>query len=286
MDRESHSAASHSVVVTGLGHVVSERCDPSPFLRIRKNRKFMGVQDDLAVIAAGKAIEDAGIAGGDLGERTGLYIAVGYIPFEQADMDELMKGSIDERGEFSMQCLSTSGYASLNPLLTFRCLSNMPAFHISVNFGVEGPYFVTYPGPGQFYIALDRAARAIENGEIDRALVAGVAHQRNFLVEHHFRRLDPPVTNLLDAGGCLVLESQAHASSRNAPARARLMEWDIRYEAHDPFRETIAPRELGADSAMGPASLPVALSLRGAATLRHELTARDGIHASSHWELM
>ena len=52
-------------------------------------------------------------------------------------------------------------FAALNPLLTFRCLSNMPAFHVSVNFDVQGPYFVTYPGAGQLYLALEEAVDAL-----------------------------------------------------------------------------------------------------------------------------
>ena len=41
----------------------------------------MGVQDDLAVVAAGQAAASAGL-GNALGERAGLYLSVGYLPFE------------------------------------------------------------------------------------------------------------------------------------------------------------------------------------------------------------
>jgi len=266
-----------SLAVTGLG-AVTGYCDPVPFLRVRKQRKFMGVQDDLAVVAAGRAIESAGLPRA-LGQRAGLYMAVGYIPFERIDMDELLKGSVDERGAFSMARFSTVGYESVNPLLTFRCLSNMPAYHVSANFDVQGPYVVTYPGAGQFYLALEEACAALKAGTIDVALVAGVAHQKNFLVQHHFARLDPPADRIEDAAACLVLER-----APDRPARAHLRELAIAYEPHNPFEETTAPRETGADPAMGPASLAVALcGAKG--TLRHELVARDGIRASSTWEL-
>ena len=38
------------VIVTGHGHVIlaDEACDPSPYLKAPKLRKYMGVQDDLA----------------------------------------------------------------------------------------------------------------------------------------------------------------------------------------------------------------------------------------------
>src|SRR5207253_861874 len=96
---------------------------------------------------------------------------------------------------------------------------NMPTFHVSVNFDVQGPYFVTYPGPGQFYLALEAACTALAEGEVDVALVGGVAHQRNYLVRYHFSRLELPVAaeDLQDAAGCLVLERAGAARARGAP---------------------------------------------------------------------
>jgi 3-oxoacyl-(acyl-carrier-protein) synthase len=253
-------------------------------LRSRKTRKFMGPQDEMAVAAAGAALEDAGLAP-NLGERAGVYFAVGFIPFERAVMDDLLAGSTDERG-FSMQRLSTAGYGSLNPLMTFRCLSNMPAFHISLNFDIQGPYFVTYPGAGQFYLALEQALLALAEESIDIALVGGVAHQKNFLVEQHFTRIQPPVSRLEDAAGCVILERAKTAGGRSAVARARLDDYSIAYRAHDPFQETPASSETGADTAMGAASLPVALCSNQGGALHHSLRSRDGIHAHSSWSIL
>jgi len=214
-----------------------------------------------------------------------VFLAVGYIPFERSDIDQLLDGSI-VNNEFSMLRMSTVGYHSLNPLLTFRCLSNMPAFHISANFNVQGPYFVTYPGAGQFYIALDQAYHALSTGTVDIAIVGGVAHQRNFLVHHHFGRVEPPVHALSDAGACLILESAAHARRRGATVRAHLSQYDLHYEPHDPFETSIVAHETGADSGMGPASLPVALNRNRQPVLSHDLVAADGTRASSVWELL
>jgi 3-oxoacyl-(acyl-carrier-protein) synthase len=272
-----------ALVVTGRGHALTALCDSTLYLKSRKNRKFMGVQDELAVIAAGKALSDAGVTQG-LGERAGIYLAVGHLPFDGQTIDELLEGSTDENG-FSMQRLSTAGYGTLNPLLTFRCLSNMPAFHISMNFDIQGPYFVTYPGAGQFYLALEQACFALDSGAIDAALVAGVAHQRNFLVEHHFSRTGSAPARLEDAAGCLLLERAADAGRRNAPVRARLMDYEIAYEAHYPFEEAVEGCETGADEAMGAASLPVAVSAGAAGLLRHELKSSDGLRACSTWSI-
>jgi hypothetical protein len=262
-------------------------CDSTPFLRQRKNRKFMGLQDELLVVAAGRALEAASLAGAPLGERAGLFLAVGYIPFEREHVDLLLDHSVDAAGAFSMPRFSTEAFSALNPLLTFRCLPNMPAFHVSVNFDVQGPCVVGYPGPGQLYVALQEAVAALDAGEIDVALVGGVAHQRNFLVEHHHARLAPPVpaASLRDAAACLVLERGGRAGGR---ARARLLELEVRYRAHDPF-EAAPPAEevvVGAEvpeGDLGAAALPALVSLNLGRDLRHRALTRDGIQARSAW---
>lgn len=278
------------VVVTGLGRALGAPSDPLPWLRVRKNRKLMGLQDDLAVVAAGRALESAGLAGASLGERAGLYVAVGSLPFERTEIDAILAASVED-GRFSMERFSTRALAAVSPLLTFRCLPNMPAFHVSAAFDVQGPSFVTYPGPGQLYVALEEACAALASGALDLALVLGVAAQRNFLVEHHHARLDPPVAaeRLGDAAGCLVLETEAGAASRGARARARPARIELAYAPHDPFaRAEHVERVSGAPAPeleLGPASLPVALASAGPGTVLHELSSRDGLRASSAWEV-
>ena len=253
-------------------------------------RKFMGVQDDLAVAAAGAALQQASLAAGVPGERVGLYVAVGHVPFEERDLTPLVEAS-REGGRFSMARFSTEGLGAVNPLLTFRVLPNMPAFHVSLNFELRGPYFVTYPGPSQFYLALEQACIALEGGTIAAALVGGVAHQRNFLVERHMARLEPPTSPecLGDAAGFLLLETEEAAVARAAPRRARLLDVRLGYTPHDPLREPPLARErfagTQAELDLGPASLPAALATWSrTGTVEHELDGRDGILARSRWE--
>lgn len=286
MDARAEAAGHDPVVVTGTGHVLGLPCDATPWLKVLKNRKFMGPQDELAVAAAGRALTRAGLRSPALGERAGLYMAVGYLPFERDQLDLLRESSTDAGG-FSMARFSTSAFNALKPLLTFRCLSNMPAFHVSLNFDLQGPYFVTYPGAGQLYLALQEAVEALQTRQIDVALVCGVAHQRNALVEHHFARLDPPVPaeSLVDAAGCFVLERAAEATR---PVIAQLLELGVAYTPIHPFEETVAfsERAEGAglpEGLLGPASLPVLLSLGAGGALRHEVETLDGLRARSAW---
>ncbi len=290
------------IVATGLSHAVLDETDatagdPVPYLRNRKSRKFMGVQDDLAVVAAGRALASAGLAGQDLGERTGLYIAVGHIPFRESDIDPVLAASVED-GRFSMKRFSSGGFQKAHPLVTFRCLPNMPAYHVSANFDVQGPYLVTYPGAGQLALALDEACAALEAGEVDTALVGGVAHQRNFLVEHHFGRVVPPVerTLLRDAGAFVVLETEERARARGAAIRGRLESLSVAYEPFDPTESMpayaehfeIDGREQTDARRLGPASVLVLLSAAWggtsrAASVKHRVRSQDGIVASSAW---
>lgn len=279
------------IVITGMGRA-GDGCDPGPFLRQRKLRKFMGRQDDMAVTAAAHALAAASLDG-SRGERTGLYMAVGYIPFETEDTERLLDASLDA-GRFSMPRFATDGFGAINPLLTFRVLPNMPAFHVSLNFDVQGPYHVSYPAAGQFYTALEEAFAALSSESIDVALVGAVADQTNGLVEHHFGRLTPPVaaSRLANAAAFLVLEREADAAARGARTAARVVEYRLEYSPVDPFagRE---PHEclardgvcLGQPQSLGPVSLPAALAGTTAARLAHRLQSRDGFDAASVWEV-
>jgi hypothetical protein len=187
-------------------------------------------------------------------ERTGLYLAVGYIPFDERDIRPVLEASVEEhpspgpsghRLAFSMRRFAGGGYQKAHPLLTFRCLPNMPAYHVSANFDVQGPYVVTYPSAGQFALALEEACVALARGSVDVALVGGVAHQRNFLVEHHFARIVPSIRReaLQDSAAFLVLETEASSDARGAHVRGRLDELDIRYRAPDLHRPLTAHEE-------------------------------------------
>ena len=287
MDPGPGSGDRDSLVVTGLGAHLIPRQGPAldgevlPWLKSRKMRKYMGKQDELAVIAAGEALRMAGAAAGDAKERVGVYLCVGYIPFERADIEALTSHSI-RGGRFSMELFSTEGIEQVNPLLTFRCLPNMPIFHVSLNFGLCGPYFVTYPGIGQFYLALERAVCALRSGEIDQALVGGVADQNNFLVDYHFDRLGRGAAARDDVAAVLCLERRGDAERRGARPRAELLELDIGYRPHDPLD---GPRTDFYEDEFGPASLGFALQNEKSNQLEHEAKTRDGFTARSRWRL-
>jgi 3-oxoacyl-(acyl-carrier-protein) synthase len=275
MDTASETRFSDSVALKGIGTIVAPQkaefetaVDVMPWLKSRKMRKFMGKQDQLAVIAAGMAARNAGISDEDLRLRTGLYLCVGSIPFEREEIETIAKNSSDN-GEFSMERFSTKGFDEVNPLLTFRCLPNMPIFHVSLNLNIQGPYFITYPGPGQFYLALEQAVFALESGEIEYAFVGGVADQNNFLVQHHFHRLGFDASQLQDAAGFLCLKKEN--------VQRGLVKYKIQYNP-DKADGTSAVQRFGA------ATLPILLEQNHGRFSDH-LKTMDGIEAESEWLL-
>ncbi len=273
-----------------------------PFLKSRKTLKFMGKQDKLAVAAAGKALRGAAIPAAEFRAGLGVYLAVGYIPFERADIDVLAGNSLRD-GAFSMERFSHAALDQINPLLTFRCLPNMPLFHVSLNFGIQGPSFVTYPGAGQFCLALERAAKALRSGKVAHALVGGVADQENFLVDFHLSRgAATRGWKARDAAAFLCLEKSSTAEARGAAILMELVSLELGYRPHDPFtapqpQEEILAWASGSYRAdpeslhWGPASPALLLGRIGAQdrigrqVLTHTLNTLDGIQAKSEWRM-
>lgn len=291
MDQGSETPTANSLIISGVGCAVGMPCPSERYLKTPKSRKFMGKQDHLAVCAAGRALESAGLNSTALGPKAGLFLAVGFIPFERSDIDALIAGSM-EGGRISLRRFGTDGFSAINPLLTFRCLPNMPAYHVSACFDIQGEYFVTYPGPGQFYNALDEAVNELASGRISIALIGAVADQTNFLVSHHYGRLRPVVSsqNLRDSAGFLVLERAGENAARGGPVRGKLKDLKISYTPHNPFNTELDCLEnfVGCPTPngyFGAASLPIVLAKANQGCLQHELRARDGISAWSTWEV-
>jgi 3-oxoacyl-(acyl-carrier-protein) synthase len=290
-------------MLTGAGAIVlsdGESADPSSFLRHRKSRKYMGLQDDLAVIATGRALSSASLSRDALGERAGLFLAVGYIPFDEGDIAPVLEASMSSDGQsFDVRRFGSGGFQRAHPLLTFRCLPNMPAYHVSANFDVQGAYYVTYPGPAQLYAALEEACAALDDRRVDVAIVGAVTAQSNFLVRHHFARIEPPVASsrLRDACAAIILETESHARSRGAPICGRLAGLRLEYTPLDlaglaarrPPSECVDGQVVEDADGLGPAHLVITLAERLAhgsrGALHHILHSRDGIRAESSWLL-
>lgn len=247
MDEELSRCPGNSVVVTGLGYEVppaiqlwiesgisgllpdgellSHDADPLPFLRVRKTVKFMSKQDRLAMSAAAMAVKASGLPADELELQALIVMGVGPISFQK---DEAMQVAVNSsvNGEFSMDRFCREAYGSVNPMLLFACLPNMPAYHISVNLRIRGGYGLTYPSCAENYMAFRNAVCELEEGRVSAVLYGGVADQQNFLVQNHHRKTGQGLP-APDCSCFLVLEKASHARARNAPVLARLQELRI-----------------------------------------------------------
>jgi hypothetical protein len=158
----------------------------------------------------------------------------------------------------------------------------MPAYHVSAAFGLSGPYVVAYPGGGQLGLVLEEAVAALAMGRLSAALVVGVTHQRNFLVERHFEKQLPPVAPdaLRDAAACLVLVADAPRVAEFPGVRVLELGYEPSEDAW-PRRELARiDGEVETVDELGPAALPDLVHRAfstGASSLSYELRARDGL---------
>jgi 3-oxoacyl-[acyl-carrier-protein] synthase II len=210
--------------------------DPVDFIPKRKMIKLMNREAQLAVSAAGLAIADAGIEDYYSPQRTGLYLGTGLTSGELADLIRLVENSIEENNRFSYRQMGAEALPNCNPLLSFKILTNMPLCYISILFRVKGPNLVFNPWSGNTAQAIGEGMFAIQQGEIDCAVVGGCDCKTHYVGFMTFAKLgllskrgiSRPFDKerdgiILSEGACvLILEDLKKAESRNAKIYAEL----------------------------------------------------------------
>jgi 3-oxoacyl-(acyl-carrier-protein) synthase len=212
--------------------------DPSPveFLADRKAVKYMGPCTQMAVLAAGRALGDAGLlqpATSGAREAMGLFLATGPIAF---DVEQALE-SFGDNATSDPLALWHEGLRRCHPLLPFKMLLNMPLGLVSIVFGIKGPNFILYPGAEQGACALAHALRGLRRGRFARALVGGSASTLALAPIMNLRRTGRlalsagqalPFSPLhagwapADQAAFLVLETEAEASRRGQTPYATL----------------------------------------------------------------
>ena len=166
----------------------------------------------------------------------------------------------------------------------------MPAFHVSLNFELRGPYFITYPGVAQAYEALRQAVDDLSDGLIEHALVGGVADQHNFLVDFFFER-DARRRSLPreDGASFFCLERASTAEKRGAPVLARLLQHHAGLAQGQDTPAPCAPHAaaLGAWLAQSLRAKTEAGGVGARATVaEHRARSLDGFDVCSRWEFL
>ena len=200
----------------------------------------MSKQDKLALISASNAyknfIKKNDLDPLEISERVGVFFCVGILPFEDKPLEKIAETS-QINGKFNNDKFSNECYNSMNPLLTFKCLPNMPLFHISYNLGITGPYLMTYPGHLDLFESFLRAIEELNDDTIDYAIVGASCDQKNILVKHHYDRCQEGLSiRSVDCSTSIIL-------SKRIPKKGEyyLEKYSSTYKASDPMKD---PRNL------------------------------------------
>jgi 3-oxoacyl-[acyl-carrier-protein] synthase II len=202
--------------------------DPEPFLRDRKNLKYMDTLARLLVRAAGLAVTGARLEPASLDPfSVGVYMGIGHVACEPADLRPILTAGRAPGGVFDAALLGNR--CRINPISVFRSLPNIPACQISIALGFRGENSVLYPGAAQSAMAMAEALDALREGRCDVALAGGAFQASSFLTLHTLRMVGclpgtglPPGVAPADGAAVLVLERLDSARARGGPILGEL----------------------------------------------------------------
>jgi 3-oxoacyl-[acyl-carrier-protein] synthase II len=177
-------------------------------------------------------------------EEVGLFGATGLAGLPLAEVRPLIQASLNAGGAFDLARFGQTGLRSVNPILSFKILSNMPLCFVSICENIQGPNAVYAPWEGQGAQAIEAGVRALKGGEARCVVVGGCdvkTHELAFLGLEQQSALESwkPGHAGKDAGApggvipgegaaFLVMEREADARARGARTYARLANYSLR----------------------------------------------------------
>ena len=213
-----------------------EGFDPGAWMEERVVRNTAPFSQ-FAIAAAAQAVEDAGLDTFD--------------PFRTAVVVGSALGGVDWYAEDQAR-LENDGPDAVSPKFMVNSLLNMPAAHIALRYGLHGPQLSIATACASSHDAMGIAARMIESGEIDVAIVGGTDRAISPLVFFGARnnkmftpQPDPYKTcrpfnaerfgvMLGEGAGMFVLERADRARERGAPVYGRLRGYATLADGHHP----------------------------------------------------
>jgi hypothetical protein len=225
--------------VDGLPEFLGAQAKPyslAGLLKDRKLTKYMSETSSLAVLAAGRALENARL----LDDRrrlkdTALMVATGQIAFDLSQVTNAMECCQKDDGQnvdqLDYEIMGTKGLRMCHPLMPFKMLLNMPLGLVSIAYGIQGENAIFYPGADQGAMALEFAFRGISAGRFERALVGASVKGLGLVpVLHLWRKkllaFGPEELSQAyapaDLAAFMVLESSTSAKSRGIDGLAKI----------------------------------------------------------------
>lgn len=228
--------------------------DPTKYMDAKEARRIARCSQ-FAVGAASQALTDAGLPTNQaLGERAGVMLGTGL-------------GGLDVYQEAIVEAVQRGGNYRIRPTTAVGGLPNIPAFHISLEFGASGPLSTIVTACAAGTQAIGEATEAIRRGAADVMLAGGVEALIGDLFFASFSamkavstRNDPPqkASRPFDAlrdgfiigegSAILVLEEMDRAVARGARIYAEVLGHSASADAYHVAAPE--PEGLGAQRAM------------------------------------
>jgi 3-oxoacyl-[acyl-carrier-protein] synthase II len=238
--------------------VAAQVADYQPEARFTPlERRRLSRCDQLAVVAAGEAIADAGLEPSGI-DPTRIGVIFG------AGTSDLF------RNETYLADLRARGVERARPSAVVNFFSNTSVDVVGARFGLEGPRQCVVAACSSSTIAIGHAADAIRDGTIDCALAGGadVLCRLTFSGFNALRLVDVNPCRPFDrgragmtigeAGAVLVLEDLEHARRRGAKIYAEILGYGVRCEAYHPTSPEPDGRALAATIEAALASAKIA----------------------------
>jgi len=200
--------------------------DAARYFPENKTLRLMNRESQMAVVAARRAIEDAGIEPGVSypPEEIALYGATGLSGMASPEIARLVGDASAADGSLDLERFGRVTLRRIRPVLSFKILANMPVCFVSIFENLRGPNAVYTPWEGNGAQAIAAGIRAIRAGDAPCALVGGCdvkTHALSLITLQQLRIFDSWTKH---GDGCLpgegaaflVLESGQQAARRGA----------------------------------------------------------------------
>jgi 3-oxoacyl-[acyl-carrier-protein] synthase II len=253
--------------------------EPKQYVRPRKALKVMCREITTSFAASQLAIQQAGLGEAfpadpsgdlkpqDIGTVFGTEMFFGPAPV----MEDAIRGCTREDGTFDEAVFGNVAMKTVEPLWMLKYLPNMPACHVGIALGAQGPNNTLVLGDVSGPAAVIEAASCIQRGIAKLMITAGTGSRINTTrmnyrgdapipqvydpIEHSSRPHDPESTGVVGGEGAaaLVLESLQHASQRGVKPIARLVSHASRFVRSEGMTRATRTSKLSDPGARGSA---------------------------------
>lgn len=258
--------------------------DAKLYVQPRKSLKVMSREIQTGYAAAATAIQDAGLAVGQVDpQRMGVVYGSEMLHCDLEEMYGGYKAAVHE-GRCKTSDWAARGMSQLFPLWMLKYLPNMVACHIGIANDARGPNNTIVQGEASSLLAIIEGMQVIRRGLADVMVVGGTGNRMHLMsilyrgfeqVSHRCeapqaasRPFDADRDGMVNGEGAaaMILETEAHATARNAKILGRILGAGMAFESHfspRPSRNAIPSNGPGRGSGEG-VSNSIRLALQNA----------------------